>query len=714
MNNILLISENYVKENSSLNNNAFGKLLLPSIRDVQEISLMPIIGEALFNKICRLIETGDINAEPYAAYKDLLDNKIRPYLLYATLVDVIPQLNVKLSNMGSVLTNDEHIVNLSQGEADLLINKYQEKADFYCKRLQDWIKNNQEAFPELKSCPCLVQPNLESHVNSVGLWLGGERSKKHLSKNCGCDSSASGSSRSYDDGFEDGKEYQKSLLATTAFTENGVYEKEDGWNQVAVNVSVSVDGEKPYLYEMDYNNVSYDEVRDYFESLAVADLGGGCSALYRNGKVLRSYDWFYNYQCPILVRTANGTMGIASKTNVTVQSIESGLDAQTKQLIPFYMCDGMNRHGLVAEMNVVPAVGNTETHPEIQNDRICAIALVRYILDTYKTVNEAVEGLQHIQIFFPQALIDMGYEVHYLLGDSNKSVVIEIIENELVVINQNKSTNFHINGVNFKADGSVYTNVDAASGHYPTSQNIELYANGLERWNILNNAGSKSDIQILDSLKYSQSYTKDINTDFWYSEFVGTSITVDTPYNNPDFINRINVYKEKWAEKTRSENTVWISVHQCVYDTVNKEMKVRVQENDALIEKIFYPTYADGYDSGITYQKSLLSSTTITLNGNYTSENGWNAVNVNISQTGHTDQELIDAYNSGHTDGITEQKAKLTSTSITSNGTYTREDGWNQVAVNVPSVTTQSLTQAQYDALPASAKTANIIYLITG
>lgn len=184
MNNILLISENYLKENSNLNNNVFGKFLLPAIRDAQEMSLMPIIGEALFNKICRLIETGDINAEPYIAYKDLLDNKIRPYLLYKTLVDVTPQLNVKMANIGTVLANDEHIVNLSQGEVDLLINKYQEKADFYCKRLQDWIKNNQEAFPELKSCPCLVQPNLESHVNSVGLWLGGARAKKYPSKNC--------------------------------------------------------------------------------------------------------------------------------------------------------------------------------------------------------------------------------------------------------------------------------------------------------------------------------------------------------------------------------------------------------------------------------------------------------------------------------------------------------------------------------------------------
>lgn len=40
----------------------------------------------------------------------------------------------------------------------------------------------------------------------------------------------------YTEGVEDGKDIQKSLLASTAFTENGHYEREDGWNEVNVNV----------------------------------------------------------------------------------------------------------------------------------------------------------------------------------------------------------------------------------------------------------------------------------------------------------------------------------------------------------------------------------------------------------------------------------------------------------------------------------------------
>lgn len=45
---------------------------------------------------------------------------------------------------------------------------------------------------------------------------------------------------------------------------------------------------------------------------------------------------------------------------------------------------------------------------------------------------------------------------------------------------------------------------------------------------------------------------------------------------------------------------------------------------------------------------------------------------------------VTEAYQSGITEGIAEQKALLSSTAITSNGTYTSENGWNSVNVNVP------------------------------
>ena len=181
MRQILLISEDKVKTLSNLDNNVFGKWLLPAIREAQDVNLQSIIGSCLYNQLLTLVETGDILLEEYGLYKDLLDNQIRDFLLYQSLVNVIPLINVNMANMGTVVSNDEHIQTLSQGNIDLIKNYYQSMADVYQKRLQDYLRCNCESFPELNACDCgdcSIKPNLASNTNTCGIWLGGLRNPR--------------------------------------------------------------------------------------------------------------------------------------------------------------------------------------------------------------------------------------------------------------------------------------------------------------------------------------------------------------------------------------------------------------------------------------------------------------------------------------------------------------------------------------------------------
>lgn len=176
MTNVLLCSENYIKENSALNDNYFGKWLLPAIKNAQEMGLQTVLGECLYKKILNLVADKTIKDPENIAYKDLLDNYIREYLMYLVLKESVLISNVKLANMGTKLTEDERIVSLSQGEADLLQNNFEDKADFYCKRLQQFILNNIDAYPEISECQCncqyVIKPNLTSSESS-GIYLGG-------------------------------------------------------------------------------------------------------------------------------------------------------------------------------------------------------------------------------------------------------------------------------------------------------------------------------------------------------------------------------------------------------------------------------------------------------------------------------------------------------------------------------------------------------------
>lgn len=179
------------------------------------------------------------------------------------------------------------------------------------------------------------------------------------------------------------------------------------------------------------------------------------------------------------------------------------------------------------------------------------------------------------------------------------------------------------------------------------------------------------------------------------------------------------------------------------------------------VESYYNNGYSEGHDAGYSegetagkeIQKSLLDSSTFTKNGTYTREDGWNEITVdvqehapvlqdksvdsstvsqivthdqgydglntvtvnpyvldsssaNINENGEyvflsnkdglsrvnvsvnidTQSYYDQGYSAGETDGIAEQKALLDSSTITANGTYTRENGWNKITVDVPDI----------------------------
>lgn len=173
MTNILLISEDTLKTHSSLNKNVWADNLSSVIKATQDVDLQKFLGSCLYKKVLELVENGGIRNENYVMYKELLDDYITNFLIYQTLANLIPEISTKITNMGLVVSNDEHVQNVTQGERDLVMGQYQKYADAYCKMMQDFLKENRDSFPELNCCGT---PTLDSSAET-GLWLGGTRSK---------------------------------------------------------------------------------------------------------------------------------------------------------------------------------------------------------------------------------------------------------------------------------------------------------------------------------------------------------------------------------------------------------------------------------------------------------------------------------------------------------------------------------------------------------
>lgn len=179
MTKILLISEDYIKTNSNLNDNVWGEYLLPAIREAQDMGLQMIIGECLYHRILNLVDGGEIADSGNTAYKHLLDEYIQTYLLYQVLTDLVPIIGTKQANLGTVISNDEHVVSLTEGERNRVKNYFQIRADFYCRRMQEYLLKNKDLYPELDECDVCgkMEQNLKSAA-TTGLWLGGFRGRR--------------------------------------------------------------------------------------------------------------------------------------------------------------------------------------------------------------------------------------------------------------------------------------------------------------------------------------------------------------------------------------------------------------------------------------------------------------------------------------------------------------------------------------------------------
>ena len=177
-NDVLLISEDYIKSITNVSDNIAGDYLLPSIKLAQDIDLESTIGTRLLEKIQELIYNNDISNQDNAMYKLLLDKYIQPYLAYATIQHLAPTVAYKLANQGVIRTDDEKSYNITSNEVDKVIDYYSHIANTFKKRLQLFLIANYNEFPELLNWKSIadIRANLYSAAG-CNVNLGGPRGK---------------------------------------------------------------------------------------------------------------------------------------------------------------------------------------------------------------------------------------------------------------------------------------------------------------------------------------------------------------------------------------------------------------------------------------------------------------------------------------------------------------------------------------------------------
>ena len=151
MSKALFISIKDLKRKSSIDGSVDPDKLVQYIEVAQDVRVQNYLGGKLYKKLQTLIVDGTIGEEANADYKLLLDDYIKPMLIWYTQSEVIPFLNFNVSNGGVFKNVPENAVAMTQEELSYMMRKINDTAEFYTRRFVDFMSYNSTLYPEYTS-----------------------------------------------------------------------------------------------------------------------------------------------------------------------------------------------------------------------------------------------------------------------------------------------------------------------------------------------------------------------------------------------------------------------------------------------------------------------------------------------------------------------------------------------------------------------------------
>ena len=145
MQNIILLSEARLKSFTDLNDYVDPDLLKSAIREAQILYLTNVLGTRLYNKIMSDVEAGTLTTD----YKNLIDDYILDYLLYATYYVALEYIWLRPRNNGLLQPQGgDNSTSVDMQIYDKKRRSVENKLEYFGERLVTHLCFNTEKFPE--------------------------------------------------------------------------------------------------------------------------------------------------------------------------------------------------------------------------------------------------------------------------------------------------------------------------------------------------------------------------------------------------------------------------------------------------------------------------------------------------------------------------------------------------------------------------------------
>ena len=154
MTEVILISEDKIRQYSNINNNVDSKLLTNAIIVQQDINIQRLLGTKLYHRLLDDVKIDNVTGN----YKILLDEWVQPALLWWSIYEILENIYTRPRNNGLLSpTGGENSKEVDYSLYSRLRESAKQKAQYYSEMLARYLVAKQQLYPEMQSIQYLYQ-----------------------------------------------------------------------------------------------------------------------------------------------------------------------------------------------------------------------------------------------------------------------------------------------------------------------------------------------------------------------------------------------------------------------------------------------------------------------------------------------------------------------------------------------------------------------------
>ena len=167
MSKVKFISTEYLKENSTIEDNLDDAKLVPFIYKAQDIHLQSVLGTTFYNHLKDAVINSTLTSDEESLVRDYIQPMIVEYVVYESL----PFLSNKLTNKSVMQENSEFGTPSALQEIKYLRNTVRDMAEFYSSRLVKFLCDNSSLFPVYQNPDSNENLRKNSRVYNTGVFI---------------------------------------------------------------------------------------------------------------------------------------------------------------------------------------------------------------------------------------------------------------------------------------------------------------------------------------------------------------------------------------------------------------------------------------------------------------------------------------------------------------------------------------------------------------